>query len=64
MRNNQAVINVYNKKNKNSQLVTQLLYGESFKIIKKNNKWVKIKNDLDGYKGFIEKNNFSNKQKH
>ena len=63
MRNNQAVINVYNKKNKNSQLVTQLLYGESFKIIKKSNKWVKIKNDLDGYKGFIEKKNFSNKQK-
>ena len=63
MRNNQAVINVYNKKNKNSQLVTQLLYGESFKIIKKNNKWIKIKNDLDGYKGFIEKKNFSNKQK-
>jgi Cell wall-associated hydrolases (invasion-associated proteins) len=63
VRNNQAVINVYNKKNKNSQLVTQLLYGESFKIIKKNNKWIKIKNDLDGYKGFIEKKNFSNKQK-
>ena len=63
MRNNQAVINVYNKKNKNSQLVTQLLYGESFKIIKKNNRWIKIKNDLDGYKGFIEKKNFSNKQK-
>ena len=36
MRSNLSVINVYNKKNTKSKLVTQLLYGESFKIIKKN----------------------------
>ena len=63
MRNNLSVINVYNKKNTKSKLITQLLYGESFKIIKKNGIWIKIKNDLDGYKGFIIKKNFSTKQK-
>ena len=63
MRSNLSVINVYNKKNTKSKLVTQLLYGESFKIIKKNGIWIKIKNDLDGYKGFIIKKKFSTKQK-
>ena len=55
MRNNLSVVNVYNKKNKKSKIVTQLLYGESFKVIRKNNEWFKIKNDLDGYKGFVIK---------
>ena len=63
MRNNLSVINVYNKKNIKTKLATQLLYGESFKIIKKTSTWIKIKNDLDGYKGFIIKKNFSTKQK-
>ena len=63
MRNNLSAINVYNKKNRKSKLVTQLLYGESFKIIKKGGKWIKIKNDSDGYKGFVIKKNFSNRQK-
>ena len=38
--------------------MTQLLYGDSFKIIKKKGSWIKIKNNLDGYKGFIKKRNF------
>ena len=63
MRNNLSVVNVYNKKNKKSKIVTQLLYGESFKVIRKNNEWFKIKNDLDGYKGFVIKKKFPNKQK-
>ena len=63
MRNNQPVINVYNKNKKKSEVVTQLLYGESFRIIKKSGKWIKIKNDSDKYKGFIVKKNFSSKQK-
>ena len=59
MRSNLPVINVYNKKSIKSKLiVTQLLYGDSFKIIKKTGSWIKIKNNLDGYKGFIKKGNF------
>ncbi len=63
MRNNLSVISVYNKKNIKSKLVTQLLYGESFKVIKKSGKWIKIKNDSDGYEGFTVKKNFLSKQK-
>ena len=43
--------------------MTQLLYGDSFKIIKKKKSWIKIKNNLDGYKGFIKKRNFPSNQK-
>ncbi len=59
MRSNLPVINVYKKKSIKSKLiVTQLLYGDSFKIIKKTGSWIKIKNNLDSYKGFIKKRNF------
>ena len=63
MKSSLSIINVYNNKNTKSKLVTQLLYGESFKIIKKNGKWIKIKNHSDGYKGFIIKKNFPTKKK-
>ena len=59
MRSNLPVINVYKKKSIKSKLiVTQLLYGDSFKTIEKAGSWIKIKNNLDGYKGFIKKRNF------
>jgi len=58
VRSNLSVINVYKKKSIKSKLLTQLLYGESFKLIKKNGLWIKIKNDSDSYKGFIKKNTF------
>ena len=63
MKSSLSIINVYNKKNTKSKLATQLLYGESFKIIEKNGKWIKIKNHSDGYKGFIIKKNFPTKKK-
>ncbi len=50
--------NVYKKASTNSEVVTQLIYGESFSIIKKNSKWLKIKIKQDGYKGFIKNKNF------
>ncbi len=44
------------KKNKsNSEIVSQILYGEKFKIIKKIGNWLKIKNSYDGYMGYIKK---------
>lgn len=63
MRSNSPVINVYKKNNIKSELVTQLLYGDTFKKIKKVGKWIKIKNDLDGYKGYIKNYKFPNNQK-
>ena len=63
MRSDYPVINVYKKNNIKSGVVTQLLYGDTFKKIKKNGSWIKIKNDSDNYKGFIKKKLFSTKQK-
>lgn len=58
-----SYINVYKKNNIKSGVVTQLLYGDNFKIIKKKGSWIKIKNNKDKYKGFIKKSIFLNNQK-
>ena len=58
MKNNIPVVNVYKKKTKRSSVVTQLLYGENFKKIEKKGSWIKIKNDLDNYKGYIKNKKF------
>ena len=64
MRSNLSVVNIYKKKSIESKLLaTQLLYGDSFKVIKKMWPWIKIKNDTDGYKGFIKKKIFPSDQK-
>ena len=63
MRNNLSYINVYKKKSLKSEIVTQLIYGDTFKILRKNGKWIKIKNDLDNYIGFIKSRKFPQNQK-
>ena len=63
MRNNFSVINIYKKKNIKSEVVTQLLYGENFRILSQNKNWLKIKNYSDNYKGYILKKKFADDQK-
>ncbi len=63
MRNNIPVINVYKKKTVKSEIVTQLLYGDTFKRLKKFGSWIKIKNNSDNYKGYIRNKNFPKDQK-
>jgi len=58
VRNNLALINVHKKQNSKSEIVTQLLYGDTFKVLKKNKHWIEIKNDNDNYKGFIKARSF------
>ena len=48
------IINLYKKMLVKSEIVTQMIYGESFSIIKKNKKWLKIKIKEDNYVGFIQ----------
>ncbi len=62
MRNDLSFINVYKKPNLKSEVVTQLLYGDEFSIIKKTKSWLKIKNKLDNYKGFIKNRSFPLRQ--
>ncbi len=54
------IINLYKKNSIKSEIVTQMIYGESFSIIKKSKKWLKIKIKEDNYIGFIKNKNFSN----
>ena len=39
------------------------MYGDTFKKLKKVGSWIRIKNDVDNYKGYIKKKIFSSKQK-
>ena len=57
--NNYPVIDLYKKSSHKSEIVTQMIYGESFKIIKKTSKWIKIKINEDGYVGYIKNKKFS-----
>ena len=63
MRSDLSFINVHKKANIKSEVVTQLLYGDQFKVIKKRKSWLKIKNDSDNYKGYIKKKNFPSNRK-
>jgi len=63
VKSNNFVINVHKKNNIKSEVVTQLLYGDTFKKIKKIGSWIKIKNDLDHYKGFIKNKKFPSNHK-
>jgi len=58
VRNSFSVINVYKKKSKKSKVITQLLFGDNFKILKKNRSWLKIKNYSDNYVGFVNHKKF------
>ena len=58
--NNQPIINLYKKKSFKSKIDTQLLYGENFKVLNRINKWRKIKNERDGYTGYIKNRKFLN----
>jgi len=46
--------NIYKKPSKLSEVTSQILYGEKFKIISKNKRWIKIKLSFDNYIGFIK----------
>ena len=58
--NNYTLVNLYKEPSTKSGIVTQMLYGESFSILKKSLKWYKIKILEDNYKGYIKKKNFLN----
>ena len=57
--NNFSIINLYKNPSIKSEIVTQIIYGESFVIFQKNKKWLKIKINEDNYKGFIQSKNYS-----
>ena len=56
--NNFTVINLHKKPSIKSEVVTQMIYGDSFSITKRGKKWLKIKVKEDGYNGFIKNKKF------
>ena len=57
--NNYPLINLYKENSSKSEVVTQMIYGENFKIINEFSKWIKIKIKEDGYVGFIKNKKFT-----
>ena len=58
-----SLANIYSKPSSKSEITSQILYGEKFKILNEKKSWVKIKTNYDNYIGFIRKVNFYDKFK-
>ena len=61
MKNNffkSPVGNINSKPSINSDVISQILYGEKFEILSKKKNWFKIKTNFDNYVGYIKKNKF------
>ncbi len=57
--NNFSIINLYKNPSTKSEIVTQMIYGDSFSLKKKTKKWLKIKIKEDNYTGYVVNKNFS-----
>ena len=55
---NKPVAKIYFKPSHKSEVVSQILYGEKFKILLKRKKYIKIKTHYDNYIGYIKKGKF------
>ena len=53
--------NIYKKPSIKSEVTSQIIYGEKFKILAKNKNWIKIKTLFDNYKGFIKNSKYVEK---
>ena len=53
--------NIYKKPSKKSEVTSQIIYGEKFKILSKNKSWIKIKALFDNYEGFIKNSKYVEK---
>ena len=51
---NRPLSNLYLKPSRKSEVTSQIIYGEKFSILKKNEEWIKIKLKFDNYIGYIK----------
>ena len=67
MKNNffykKPLTNIYRKPSVVSEVTSQILYGEKFKIISKNKSWIKIKVLFDNYTGYIKNKDYTKDHK-
>ena len=55
--------NIYKKPSGVSEVTSQILYGEKFKILSKRKSWLKIKTSFDNYIGYIRNKNYTSYHK-
>ncbi len=58
---NKGFSNIYKKNSTTSEVTSQIIYGEKFKILSKNKKWIKIKTSFDNYLGYIKNSKYVEK---
>ena len=58
---NNSLGNINLKPNSKSEVTSQILYGEKFKILSKKQNWIKIKTYYDNYIGYIRKKKYLQK---
>jgi len=54
-------LNIYKFPSEKSEVISQIIYGEKFKILSSTKKWLKINNSFDNYVGYIKYNNYIKK---
>ena len=50
--------NIHRSPSRFSEVTSQIIYGEKFKILSKNKNWIKIKTSFDNYIGYIKNKNY------
>ena len=53
--------NIYKRSSKYSEVTSQILYGEKFKILSKSKNWIRIKTLFDNYIGHIKNSKYVKK---
>jgi cell wall-associated NlpC family hydrolase len=51
--------NIYKRPSKVSEVASQIIYGEKFKVLSKNKSWLRIKTSFDNYTGYIKNENYT-----
>ena len=55
--------NIYKRSSRFSEVISQILYGETFRILSKKKDWIKIKTLFDNYVGYIKNEKYVKKYK-
>ena len=58
---NKSIGNINSRPFLNSEVTSQILYGEKFKILSKSKNWIRIKILFDNYVGYIKDSKYVKK---
>jgi len=57
--NKKPLSNIYKRPSEVSEVTSQIIYGEKFKVLSKNKNWLKIQTSYDNYIGYIIGENYT-----